>query len=404
MTRAMDIANLEVAGFRWAAVAASIKKRGGLDLAAIVADRPVATAALVTTNMVKAAPILVAKKHLKKCGFKAQAVIVNAGCANACTGEAGYNNAVRSTELLAAAIGCEKTAVIPASTGVIGALLPIEKFEAAMPSLVSDLDATHGESFAKAIMTTDRWAKTARATATIGKSEVTAVCVGKGAGMIHPNVATTLVFVLTDAKADPAQVHAALTLAAKNTLNAVSVDGDTSTNDILLGMASGMAPNARKISGKSQENALAALFEAVLAPVAKSIAKDGEGSEHLVTINVNGTRNDRDAAAIARTIATSPLVKTAFFGKDPNWGRILAAAGRSGVRFDPSEASIFIDEIQIVSAGVAVGPDAEARAHDVMTQPEYTVSVTVGSGKGSARYFACDLGHGYIDVNASYRS
>jgi glutamate N-acetyltransferase/amino-acid N-acetyltransferase len=400
----MDIADLQVSGFRWAGVAAGIKKRGGLDLAAIVADRPVATAALLTTNLVKAAPILVAKKHLRKSSCKTQAVLVNAGCANACTGAQGFGNALASTELLATAIGCESSQVIPASTGVIGALLPIEKIRAAMPALVTALDASHGPLFAQAIMTTDRWPKTARATARIGKSSVTAVCVGKGAGMIHPNVATTLVFVLTDAKCDSEVLHRALKIASRHTLNAVTVDGDTSTNDILLAMASGCAPDARKITDKSQEAALAALFESVLEPVAKSIAKDGEGSEHLVNIEVVGTRNDRDAATIARTIATSPLVKTAFYGKDPNWGRIMAAAGRSGVRFSPEETTITVGDIVIARDGLAVGAVAETAAHEVMLRPEYTVTVSVGAGKGRARYFACDLGHGYIDVNASYRS
>jgi glutamate N-acetyltransferase/amino-acid N-acetyltransferase len=355
-----------------------------------------------TTNLVKAAPVLLAQKRVKR--GRARAVLVNAGCANACTGREGIAAATRTCALLASALGIPEDEVVPASTGVIGAPLPVARFEAAMPALVADLAATHGEHFADAICTTDRWRKVSEAAATIGDAEVRAVGIAKGAGMIHPNMATTLLFVLTDARADAATLHRALRAAADQTINCVAVDGDTSTNDMLLALASGRAEGAKPVRGTAQVRALTELFAAVLDPLARSIAADGEGSEHLVTVEVSGAPSPAGARAVARTIATSPLVKTALHGKDPNWGRILAAAGRSGVRFDPARASIAVGDVMIVRGGVAVGGDAEARAHEVMLRPAYAVHVNLGPGRGRARYYACDLGHKYVDCNASYRS
>jgi glutamate N-acetyltransferase/amino-acid N-acetyltransferase len=391
-----------VRGFRFAGVAAQIKKNGRPDLAAIVADAPATAAALFTTNLVKAAPVLLASERIKR--GRARAALVNAGCANACTGAAGLAAAKATTKLLARALGVHEREVIPASTGVIGAPLPVEKFEAAMPALVADLSYAHALHFADAICTTDRWRKVSDARARVAGAEVTALCIAKGAGMIHPNMATTLVFLLTDARVAAPVLERALRAAADSTMNAVSVDGDTSTNDMLLAMASGAAEGARSVRSAADVRALTRLFTDVLEPIAKSIAADGEGAEHLVTIEVSGAANDAAARTIARTIATSPLVKTAFFGKDPNWGRILAAAGRSGVMFDPARAAIAIDDVEIVRGGMAVGGDAEKRAHERMLRPAYAVRVSVGRGRGRARYFTCDIGHAYVDVNASYRS
>ncbi|MEI8257241.1 MAG: bifunctional ornithine acetyltransferase/N-acetylglutamate synthase, partial [Deltaproteobacteria bacterium] len=259
--------------------------------------------------------------------------------------------------------------------------------------------------FADAICTTDRWRKVSDARAKIGRAEITALAIGKGAGMIHPNMATTLVFVVLDAKVSAAVLKRALRDAAATTMNALSVDGDTSTNDMLLAMASGAAPNARAVTAGREAGKLTELLESVLEPIARSIAADGEGAEHLVTIEVEGLGSDAAAQTIARTIATSPLVKTALHGKDPNWGRILAAAGRAGVKFDPDAASISIGDIEIVRKGMAVSDmTAESYAHEVMRRPAYTIKVRLGRGKGTGRYFTCDLGHGYVDVNANYRS
>jgi glutamate N-acetyltransferase/amino-acid N-acetyltransferase len=307
--------------------------------------------------------------------------------------------------MMAAALGVSERDVLPASTGVIGAQLPVEKFEAAMPALIEDLSPNHALHFADAICTTDRWRKVSDARTTIGGTEITALCIGKGAGMIHPNMATTLVFVVLDAKVSAPVLRKALRDAASGTMNAISVDGDTSTNDMLLAMASGAAPKAKAVRPGRDVAKLTELLEAVLEPIARSIAADGEGAEHLVTIEVAGLANDRAAQTIARTIATSPLVKTAIHGKDPNWGRILAAAGRAGVKFDPDAASIAIGDIEIVRKGMAVSDaQAEAFAHEVMLRPAYEIRVSLGRGRGAGRYMTCDLGHGYVDVNANYRS
>jgi glutamate N-acetyltransferase/amino-acid N-acetyltransferase len=391
-----------VRGFRFAGIAAQIKKNGKPDLAAIVADAPATAVALFTTNLVKAAPVLLAAERIEQ--GVARAVLVNAGCANACTGAPGLAAARETTKMLARALGIDEDEVLPASTGVIGAQLPVEKFAAGMDALVADLSPEHALHFADAICTTDRWRKVSDARARIGGAEITALCIAKGAGMIHPNMATTLVFLLTDARVSAPVLDRALRAATECTMNAVSVDGDTSTNDMLLAMASGAAPGAREVRSAADVRALTQLFTEVLEPIAKSIAADGEGAEHLVTIEVSGASSMEGAQTIARTIATSPLVKTAFYGKDPNWGRILAAAGRAGVKFDPSKASITIGGIEIVRDGMAVGGDAEKRVHQVMCGPAYTVHVSVGRGRGHGRYFTCDIGHGYVDVNASYRS
>jgi glutamate N-acetyltransferase/amino-acid N-acetyltransferase len=392
-----------VHGFRFAGVRAGIKKNGNPDLAAIVCDGDASAAALFTTNLVKAAPVLVGEERMRR--GRVRATLVNAGCANACTGKPGIAAAKATTHLFADALGLDDAEVIPASTGVIGAPLPVAKFEAAMPALVADLSPDHALHFADAICTTDRWRKVSDARVTFGKSEITALCIAKGAGMIHPNMATTLVFVVTDAKARSPMLKRALRDAAAGTMNAVSVDGDTSTNDMLLAMASGAAPNARPLHSPREASKLTELFESVLEPIARSIAADGEGSEHLVTIEVEGLATDAQAQTIARTIATSPLVKTALHGKDPNWGRILAAAGRAGVKFDPDKASIAIGDIEIVKNGMAVSDaTAESFAHEVMRRPAYGIRVKLGRGKGTGRYITCDFGHGYVDVNANYRS
>lgn len=392
-----------VHGFRFAGIKAGIKKNGKLDLAAIVSDAPASAAALLTTNLVKAAPVLVAKERLRAGTIRA--TLVNAGCANACTGAPGLRAAKQTARMLARALGVPEREVIPASTGVIGAQLPVAKFEAAMPALVADLSPANALHFADAICTTDRWRKVNDVRATFGRAELTALAIAKGAGMIHPNMATTLVFVVLDAKVSPVVLGRALRDAASMTMNAVSVDGDTSTNDMLLAMASGAAPGAREITPGREAHKLTALLRSVLEPIARSIAADGEGAEHLVTIEVQGLGSDAAAQTIARTIATSPLVKTALHGQDPNWGRILAAAGRAGVKFVPDTASIAIGDIEIVRHGMAVTDlTAEAYAHEVMRRPAYGITVRLGRGKGSGRYITCDLGHGYVNVNANYRS
>ncbi len=386
-----------VAGFRFSAVAAGIRKDGRVDVALAAAERPVAAAGVFTRNLVRAAPVTVAERRLKS-GY-VRAVLVNAGCANACTGEPGLRATLDSTRAIASAIGADENAILPASTGVIGAVLPAEKIIAKAGELASKLSPGAIDDFALAICTTDRWPKVAE---TLLPGGARLLGIGKGAGMIHPDVgppqATMLVFLFTDAVFEPNGLAAPLAAATDRTFNAISVDGDTSTNDSVLLMA----------SGDSGVRVAAADLEAGLVDVcgtlARSMVRDGEGAEHVIEIKVAGLPSELEARTIARTVATSLLVKTALFGRDANWGRLLAAAGRAGVAFDPNLARISIAGVEIVKNGLTVGTAAEEQAQSRMASEAFTVELTLGSGPGTFSYFTSDLGHGYVDVNASYRS
>lgn len=389
-----------VPGFRLAGVAAGIKANGKPDLGLILADAAVSTAAVFTRNRVQAAPVTIARRRVKK--GRARAILVNAGCANACTGEPGIAAAERATAAIAEALGIGAAEVIPASTGVIGALLPAEKIVAARAALIEALAPDGGDAFARAIMTTDQWPKIASTELPLGRGRARVMGIAKGAGMIHPDMATTLGFVITDAGAPPALLKEILRRAVDSTFNAISVDGDTSTNDTIVVMASGRAGTVR--AGSKQARALGEALTSVLGALGESIVRDGEGARHLARIEVRGLGDDRAARAVARTIATSPLVKTALHGRDANWGRILAAAGRAGVPFDPERAEIRIGNETIVRGGMPIGREAEARAARILQAPEYTIEVVLGEGKGRARYLTCDLGPDYVAVNANYRS
>jgi glutamate N-acetyltransferase/amino-acid N-acetyltransferase len=328
----------------------------------------------------------------------ARAVLANSGCANAVTGEQGLRAVHGTTQAIAKALGIAAAEVLPASTGVIGAHLPEEKIVGQASALAAALSPEGHEAFAQAICTTDRWVKIAEAEA----EGAHVLAIGKGAGMIHPDVgpphATMLVFIFTDAQVEQPVLARALGDACEVTFNACSVDGDTSTNDTVVAMASGA-------SGKSpSEAALAAALTKVCDELARSMVADGEGSEHVAEIKVRGLASRADAKAAAKTIATSMLVKTALFGKDANWGRLLAAAGRAGVSFDPRRAAISIGGIPIVKDGAPIGADAERRANEILKQPSYTIELVLGDGPGDFRYLTSDLGHGYVDVNAGYRS
>ncbi len=396
------MSELSVKGFRFAGLRAGIKKREGLDLGLIVADEPVPAAALFTTNRVKAAPVLLGEKRLK--GGMAQAVLVNSGCANACTGKPGVKAAEASTASVARALGIKPALVLPSSTGVIGQLLPAEKVATAAPALVGALRADAVDEFSRAIITTDKGPKVSVRNVKLGKVMVRVLGIAKGAGMIHPNMATTLCFVCTDAKVPAKVLERALREAAETTFNSISVDGDTSTNDTLLCLASGQAGNAALKKSGREYAAFVGALEEVLGELGAMIVADGEGAEHLVTFQVTGARNDGEAKKAAACIATSALVKTALHGKDPNWGRILAAAGRSGAVFDPDRADIHVGDVAIVKKGLAIGAEAEKRAHEIMVTPKYEITVKLGSGKGRAKYLTCDLGTEYVKVNADYRS
>ncbi len=389
-----------VPGFSFAAMAAGIKKNGKPDLALIAAEQPVSTAAVYTRNLVRAAPVLVAEERTKRGTLRA--ILINAGNANACTGAPGMKNARATTRAVSDALGCPVAEVAPASTGVIGAQLPVEKMLAAIPSLASSLRADGAFDVARAIMTTDQWPKVARAQVALGRKRATVLGVAKGAGMIHPDMATTLGFVITDVGASPALLRTILKRAVEQTFNSISVDGDTSTNDTIVLMASGRAGGVRA-NTKEAKRFEAALTE-VLGDLGESIVRDGEGAQHVARIEVVGARSDADARRAAKTIATSPLVKTAMHGKDPNWGRILAAAGRSGARFDPAQAELTIEGHPVLKRGLPLGPEAEKPAAQAMRAPNYTLRLRIGRGPGAAHYLTCDLGSAYVSVNADYRS
>ncbi|MCB9708120.1 MAG: bifunctional glutamate N-acetyltransferase/amino-acid acetyltransferase ArgJ [Myxococcales bacterium] len=392
-----------VSGFRFSAVSSGIKAAAPvLDLGLLVADKPAAAAAIFTQNHVQAAPIKLAKERLAS--GTAQAVLVNSGNANACTGDFGLKAAERTTKSLARKLGIHPRLVLPASTGVIGVPLPTERITHAIPSLVSDLAEEGWKAFSRAILTTDRGPKVAARTYNVGRKRCGILGIAKGAGMIHPNMATTLAFVVTDLAVSFDVLRTALKEAARQTFNAISVDGDTSTNDMILLMASGASGVAPITSKGPAYRHMRAALEQVLDALATDIVADGEGAEHAVTIQVTGLRGDTACAQVAQTVAQSLLVKTALYGKDPNWGRLIASAGNAQVPFDVAEVAIRIGDVPIVRQGRTLGIAAERRAARVMKQPKYTIHLELGKHRGSARYLTCDLGHNYVRINADYRS
>lgn len=393
-----------VRGFKLAGVPAGIKKKAGArDLALVLADAPCTTAVVLTKNLVRAAPVEITRARAR--GGKAQAILVNAGCANACTGKAGERAAYASTAAVADVLGIDEAKVLPASTGVIGVVLPSEKIVAHAQALVDDLSADGAARFAEAIMTTDRGPKTAHRTLVVGKETITVLGIAKGAGMIHPNMATTLGFVLTDARLGRSFAKKTLREATALSFNCVSVDGDTSTNDTIVLMASGAASKKKLDDSPKDAKRFATAVREVLEALGRMIVADGEGAEHLVRFEVTGASSDAAARKVAATIATSPLVKTALHGCDPNWGRIVAAAGRAGVRFDPEQVRVTIGDVVVFDRGLPHGDaETERRASETMKAAEYVITVSLGKGKGRAHYDTCDFGHAYVNVNADYRS
>lgn len=392
-----------VKGFRFAGVHGGVKAGDALDLGLIVADEPAVASGVFTRNRVRAAPVTVSERRLKS-GL-CQAILVNSGNANACTGKQGKQAALALTRTAARSLRVPSSLVVPASTGVIGVQLPREEIERAIPHLVEDLSEAGASRFARSILTTDRGPKVAQAEVKVGRTTCRVLGIAKGAGMIHPNMATTLAFVTTDIPIRRATLSKLLRQATELSFNRATVDGDTSTNDSIYVLASGAATH-RAIDEKSAagQRVLGALTE-VLESLAKKIVADGEGAEHLVRIEVRGARTDADAVQIARTIAGSQLVKTALHGCDPNWGRIVAAAGRSGAGFNPDHVSVQIGQVSIFRDGTPLmTPKTEAKAAATMKRKEYQISVVVGTGRGLGHYWTCDLGHEYVRINADYRT
>jgi len=391
-------------GFRAAAVAAGIKKAvGALDLTLIVSDVPETTAAgLFTTNRAAAAPVLVSRQNLAMSRGRARAVIVNAGNANACTGRAGMQVAQKTVEAVADLLDVLPQQVLVASTGVIGLPLKLDIILAQLPRLKESLSVENAVAVPGAIMTTDTFPKSCVLRGKIGGRTLCLAGIAKGAGMIHPRMATMLSFITTDAAIKPRVLQTMLRDSAERSFNRISVDGDTSTNDTVVALANGASGAGIRPGGESRTAFLAGLDE-LCQMLAKMIARDGEGAKKLVTIEVTGARTPGDAERLARAIANSPLVKTAIAGSDPNWGRIICAAGYSGAKFDPSKVDIRVNDFYLCRKGLdAVFNEAAAKRE--LAQKELTLHINLHAGSASTTFWTCDLTHDYVTINASYRT
>jgi glutamate N-acetyltransferase/amino-acid N-acetyltransferase len=387
-------------GYRFAATYAGIRKTEKDDLALIVSERPAAAAAVFTQNRVQAAPVRLSRKHLALSGGQVAAVLVNAGNAN-CATRTGDRVALETCRAAARALGVPPSHVLPASTGVIGVELDPALITQALPACVAALSPAHFTRVAEAIMTTDTRPKTAYAQVKTPGGVIRIAGMTKGAGMIQPLMATTLGFVLTDAALRPGALRAILRRTVETSYNRLSVDGDTSTNDTMLLLANGAA--GVKPAGKTLARYEGAVSE-VMQDLARQIARDGEGATKLVTVEVKGAAAERDAVRIARAIANSPLVKTAIAGSDPNWGRVICAAGNAGVPFDPAQVDIAMQGVKVCSAGLAAA-FSEDELKRKLDAPDCLIEFRIrGRGKGEARFWTCDFTAEYVHINASYRT
>jgi len=397
-------------GFRWSSTTAGIKASGKPDVALAVCDGGANAAALFTRNQVVAAPITVGRRHLAATGGRVTGVLINAGNANCATGEPGIDACRLSCIAAANQFGCVFDEIFPSSTGIIGVPLPVEKLIAAIAAAAAALGNTtaHAEAFATAILTTDTKLKVASESIAFGDKTVNLWGCCKGAGMIGPNLgsekagpphATMLCYVFTDLGAPPEHLEPMLEKAVDASFNSISIDGDTSTNDTVLLLASGQ-------SGVTAQLDVVPAFEAALLRLCQSLAHaivdDGEGVTHVVTLDVTGARSDAEAKTIARSIAHSPLCKTAWSSGDPNWGRLLAAAGYAGVAFDPTTVTIAIAGLPVFAHGVRAAAYDEAATHAAMLAREYTIALDLGQADGHCSFLTCDLTHEYVSINADY--
>src|SRR3954454_17658597 len=383
-------------GFLASGVRAGIRKKRP-DLGLIVAEDGASAAAVFTKNRFQAAPVVLSKSALKKSGGRVKGVVVNAGCANAVTGPEGTSAAKRVRSRTAELLRCSEEEVVLASTGVIGVVLPDKKVRDSLPDAITRLSPGGGDAFSQAILTTDVGPKIAQASFTCGGKRGRVTGIAKGAGTIHPNMATMLAFVMTDADVDPATLQKSLKIAVDQSFNAISVDGDTSTNDTVLLLASG------KLGATGDLTDFQRALNEVCRQLAWMIVRDGEGATRVMELEVRGARSDRDARAAAHAVATSPLVKTALHGGDPNWGRILAALGRSGARFNVKRVSLTAGSVQLVETGKPVSYRKKDAAR-VFARDRAPTRLDLGGGTASTMVLASDLGHDYVSLNADYRS
>ena len=410
---APTVSPIPVLGFDAAGIVCGIKKSGAPDLALIASRLPCKAAAVFTQNSFPAAPVLYDRALLGLNPDAVYGVLINSGCANACTAVQGNANAKRMAEVAEMALGSSDNTIFVMSTGVIGVQLPIEKIEAGAPQVAAQLSPSGWEAAARAIMTTDVFPKWASRQADVDGVTVTITGISKGAGMIHPNMATMLGVLATDVAISQPLLQQALTETVSHSFNRISIDGDTSTNDTVLLLANGAAANAEITDANSPAYAaFVQVLEDTSAELAKLIVQNGEGVTKFVTVQVQGAVSDADAHRAANSIATSPLVKTAFYGSDANWGRILCAVGYSGAQVLPENAALYIaagepqaahPELQLVSAGTPTNY-AEADAAAIFAQRDVTVRVALSLGSGSATVWTCDLSHDYVTINGDYRT
>ncbi len=394
---------LKVRGFRAAGVASGIKKNGKKDLALIISDTPASTAALFTTNMVKAAPVVFDMRRLKAGAGTMRGIIINSGNANACTGRAGYAAARTMAAAAEAASGAPRGSFLVSSTGVIGVPMPVEKVSAAASLLAGAASPGGLHDAAAAIMTTDAFPKKTVVCGRVGSKLVTIAGIAKGAGMICPDMATMLAYFLTDADVKPSVLKAALVEAADASFNSIIVDNDTSTNDTVVILANGSSGGARITSRSSAEyRAFVRLLTRAALHLAQLIVKDGEGATRFLEIAVTGAPTNALARRAARTMAESMLVKTAFFGCDPNWGRLIAAVGRAGVKFNPEMVDISLNGVRVASGGLDTGKEKQAAR--AIRKKEVRVEVDLNSGPGSSRVWTTDLSYEYVKINSAYRT
>jgi len=400
--RILDSKNLSVPGYKAWGIHSGIKKTDKKDLAIIYSEREAAIAGVFTKNRVKSACVLLDMARVKS--GKGQVIVANSGCANACTGKNGLADARATAEIAARELGVKPEAVYVASTGVIGEFLPMPKMETGIATASGLLSATGWEQAAEAIMTTDLYPKLAIVQEEIGGKTITIAGIAKGSGMIHPNMATMLCFIVTDANISAPMLKKCLLASTERSFNSITVDGDMSTNDMMLCMANGAAGNKRPGVGSKDSKKFQACLDAVALSLAKQVVKDGEGATKFVEIEVRNARNPIEAKRAAMTVAKSSLVKTALFGEDANWGRIMAALGYSGVEMDESRTDIYVGKTKLVEKGLGQGKHADREASLALKQKEVQIIIDLHKGKTAAAVWTCDLSYDYIKINAAYRN
>ncbi|MBI5208252.1 MAG: bifunctional glutamate N-acetyltransferase/amino-acid acetyltransferase ArgJ [Candidatus Firestonebacteria bacterium] len=398
MTQALSKVN----GFLFSGISCGIKKNGGKDLGIIFSLEPAVAAGMFTKNKVKAAPVNLDIKNIKS--LYTRAVVVNSGNANACGGEQGEKDAFQMTSLTASQLGIKRNEILVASTGVIGQMLPMDKVALGIEKACKNLAPSGINDFTKAIMTTDSFPKKSIKEIVLDSVKVTVLGVAKGAGMICPDMATLLCFIVTDANIDKLLLTRSLKEAVDESFNLITVDTDTSTNDSVIAIANGLAGNKKITRINKNYNKFTQVLKEVLKDLALKIVRDGEGATKLITIHVKNAKTKAVSKKVAMTIAKSTLVKTAFFGEDANWGRIICAIGYSGVKIDPFNIDIFLDKAKVFSKGKGVENLSEIMLKKIMKKKEITIVIDLKQGKFSGEVYTCDLSYNYVKINASYRS